>query len=200
VRRLLPCGADAVLVECDDATDALELWRRLITEPPDGVREAVPGARTVLVLGRADDSLRESLLTLRGVALTGSGSATVVIPVRYDGIDLDAVAKLARLTPGEVAERHSSPTYTVAFGGFVPGFAYLAGLDPALRLPRRETPRTSVPAGSVALADEYSGVYPSATPGGWHLIGTTDLLMFDPARDQAATLQPGMRVRFEAAP
>jgi KipI family sensor histidine kinase inhibitor len=199
VRRILPCGADAVLVECDDSTDALHLWHRLARDPPEGVREAVPGARSVLVLGQATSHLRETLRTLPGIPLPHGRAATVVIPVRYDGPDLEAVASLAGLTPGAVVARHAAARYTVAFGGFVPGFAYLTGLDPALRLPRRDTPRTRVPPGSVALADAYTGVYPSSTPGGWHLIGTTDLVMFDAAREPAATLRPGMRVRFEAA-
>lgn len=199
MRRILPCGAGALLVECDDGIDALQLWRRLSIDPPAGVREAVPGARTVLVLCRADSHLRKALLTLPGAAIEAASPLITIVPVRYDGDDLDAVATLARLTPGEVVARHAAPIYTVAFGGFVPGFAYLTGLDPALRLPRRATPRTRVPAGAVAIADEYTGVYPSPTPGGWHLIGTTDLVMFDAAREPAATLRPGMRVRFEAA-
>jgi allophanate hydrolase subunit 1 len=196
VRRILPYGGDARLVECDDPADALALWQRLVTDPPDGVREAVPGARTVLVIGGDTGSL-EALLTLPGAAPPGPGEGTVTIPVRYDGADLEAVARHAGLSVDAVIERHAAPTYTVAFGGFVPGFAYLTGLDPALRMRRRDTPRTRVPARSVAIADEYSAVYPSETPGGWHLLGTTDLVLFDPGRTPPARLRPGMRVRFE---
>jgi KipI family sensor histidine kinase inhibitor len=198
VRRLLPCGVDAVLVECGDGVDALQLWHRLTSEPPDGVREAVAGARTVLVLGNLDHGARQALLTLPGVPVNDSSAVTTVIPVRYDGVDLDAVAELTGLRKGEVIERHCEATYTAAFAGFVPGFAYLTGLDRALRLPRRDSPRTRVPAGSVAIADIYSAVYPADSPGGWHVIGTTELILFDPARVPAATLQPGARVRFEA--
>ncbi len=198
MRRVLPCGAEALLVQCDDHADALQLWHRLTQEPPQGVREAVLGAVTVLVVGTPSRGLCEVLLAIPGLPLEEADAPTVTVPARYDGADLDAVAGLTGLSPGEVVSRHSSPTYTVAFGGFVPGFAYLAGLDPRLRVPRRETPRTRVPAGAVAIAEEYSGVYPSASPGGWHLLGATELPMFDPARDPAATLRPGMRVRFEA--
>jgi KipI family sensor histidine kinase inhibitor len=197
MRRTLRCGADAILVECADAGDALRLWNRLDTEPPDGVREVVAGAQTVLLIGRTDEQLCEVLRTLPGLPLAHDEPSTVVIPVRYDGVDLDAVAGATHLTPEQVAQRHSQATYVVAFGGFVPGFAYLTGLDAALHLPRRDTPRTNVPAGSVAIAESYTGVYPSDTPGGWHLIGTTQLVVFDAAREPAATLRPGAPVRFE---
>jgi allophanate hydrolase subunit 1 len=198
VRRILPYGPGALLIECDEPSDALGLWQRLATEPPDGVREAVPGARTVLVIGEVD-ALGDALLTLPGATLPDAPPASLVVPVRYDGADLDAVAHRAGISVDTVIERHCTPTYTVAFGGFVPGFAYLTGLDPSLRMARRDTPRTSVPAGSVAIAEEYTGVYPAATPGGWHLLGTTAMAIFDPAREPAAALRPGMRVRFENA-
>jgi KipI family sensor histidine kinase inhibitor len=189
MRRILPYGPGALLIECDEPSDALHLWQRLATDPPVGVREAVPGACTVLVIGEVE-ALSDALLTLRGATPPDARAATVVVPVRYDGPDLDADA---------VIERHCAPTYTVAFGGFVPGFAYLTGLDPSLRMPRRDTPRTSVPAGSVAIAEEYTGVYPASTPGGWHLLGTTSITIFDPAHKPATALRPGMRVRFENA-
>ncbi len=99
----------------------------------------------------------------------------------------------------EVVERHTAPTYRCAFCGFAPGFAYLTGLDPALHLPRRPTPRTRVPAGSVAIAAEYAAVYPSASPGGWHLIGHTDATMWDATRDEPALVRPGTLVRFVIA-
>lgn len=197
MRRAVRCGARATLVECDDHDDAIALWHRLTAEPPDGVSEAVVGARTVLVVGAGSARLRETLLTAPGLPLAAADTALAIVPTRYDGADLDAVAGLTGLSSAEVVARHSAPTYAVSFGGFVPGFAYLTGLDPALRLPRRDSPRTTVPAGSVAIADEYSGVYPSATPGGWHLLGTTTLPLFDATRTPAATLRPGMRVRFE---
>ena len=119
------------------------------------------------------------------------------IPVRYDGPDLQEVAGLTGLSPDEVIHRHTQPEYLVYLLGFVPGFAYLGDLHPSLVLPRRSSPRTRVPAGSVAIAGAQTAVYPLATPGGWHLLGSTTLEMFDPAREPAALLRAGDRVRFE---
>jgi KipI family sensor histidine kinase inhibitor len=120
----------------------------------------------------------------------------VEIAVRYDGDDLHAVAAETGLAPHHVVEVHASVTYTVAFCGFAPGFAYLTGLDQRLHLPRLSTPRTRVPAGSVAIAAEYAGVYPRSSPGGWRLLGRTDADLFDPDRREPALLTPGTRVRF----
>lgn len=122
----------------------------------------------------------------------------VVLPVRYDGADLAEVASLTGLGVDEVVRRHTAATYTVAFGGFMPGFAYLTGLDPALHVPRRSSPRPRVPAGSVAVAGEFAAVYPAATPGGWRLLGTCATPLFDVHRDPPALLRPGTRVRFVA--
>ena len=120
------------------------------------------------------------------------------IPVTYDGPDLDVVAMSLGLSTEDVIGRHLAPTYTVDLIGFVPGWAYLGELDPALHLPRRAQPRPRVPAGSVAIAGNQTGVYPLVTPGGWHIIGHTDTVMFDPARDPPAILRPGDKVRFVA--
>ena len=122
----------------------------------------------------------------------------VVLDVRYDGPDLLYVARAAGLDVAEVVARHTGSEHVVAHGGFAPGFAYLDGLDPALHLPRRATPRSRVPAGSVAVAGGCSAVYPSASPGGWHLLGTCGTVLFDPRRDEPALLAPGTRVRFRA--
>ena len=121
----------------------------------------------------------------------------IVIPVRYYGPDLDEVGDRTGLARDEVVRRHCAPEYQVYLLGFSPGFAYLGDLDPALVLPRRSAPRTRVPAGSVAIAGAQTAVYPLATPGGWHLIGRTSAVMFDPAREPPALLRPGDRVRFE---
>jgi KipI family sensor histidine kinase inhibitor len=123
-----------------------------------------------------------------------------VIPVHYDGMDLDAVAAATRLSPGEVIARHSARSYTVDLLGFVPGFGYLSELDPSLQLPRRPEPRPRVPAGSVAIAAAQTAVYPLDTPGGWHIIGRTENVMFDPAREPSALLRAGDTVRFERVP
>jgi KipI family sensor histidine kinase inhibitor len=119
--------------------------------------------------------------------------------VHYDGADLAEVAKETGLSEREVVRLHANARYAVAFCGFAPGYGYLTGLDPRLHLPRRNTPRTKVPAGSVAIAGEYSAVYPRESPGGWHLIGRTDLVVWDVDRDPPQLLVPGTRVRFVEA-
>ena len=119
------------------------------------------------------------------------------IPVTYTGPDLDHVAQACNLRIAELIEVHSSPTYTVIMLGFLPGFPYLVGLPPVLHQPRRATPRTHVAAGSVAIAAEYTGIYPQASPGGWHILGTTPLRLFDPSHDPPTLLQPGDQVRFQ---
>lgn len=121
-----------------------------------------------------------------------------VIPVRYDGVDLEAVATATALSPAEVIARHTARKYSVDLLGFVPGFAYLSELDKSLQLPRRAEPRPRVSAGSVAIAAAQTAVYPLDTPGGWHIIGRTETAMFDPARDPPALLRPGDTVRFES--
>lgn len=199
--RVLRCGLDAVLVEVADREEVLALRSALRRAEPDGVTELVPAARTLLIrYDRRRMSLEgiESLLSegLAGVA-DEQAPGELIVPVRYDGADLTDVAELAGLSTREVVRRHLDANYTVAFCGFAPGFAYLTGLDPTLRLPRRESPRTQVPAGSVAIADEYTGVYPRSSPGGWRLIGHTDLVVWDLDRDPVTLLPPGTRVRFE---
>lgn len=124
----------------------------------------------------------------------------IVIPVSYCGADLAAVAEATGLTAEEVVTRHAAVEYSVYMIGFSPGFAYLGELDPALRLPRQAAPRARVPSGSVAIAGSQTAVYPHETPGGWHLIGRTDLAMFDGERDPPALLRAGNRVRFERVP
>jgi KipI family sensor histidine kinase inhibitor len=131
---------------------------------------------------------------------TPSSNQLVRIPVRYDGEDLDEVARRTGLTRAMVIELHSSREYRVYMLGFAPGFAYLGDLDSRLALPRRDSPRKRVPAGSVAIAEGQTAVYPSATAGGWHLIGGTDLEMFGIGRDPPALLAPGDRVVFERVP
>jgi KipI family sensor histidine kinase inhibitor len=123
----------------------------------------------------------------------------VTVPVVYDGADLDAVAELAGLTAEEVVARHTGRELVVGWLGFAPGFAYLIGLDPDLHVPRLDTPRTSVPAGSVAVAGPYSAVYPSASPGGWRLLGHTSLRVWDTGAVPPSLFRPGTRVRFERA-
>lgn len=168
----------------------------------DGVVDVVPAAETVLITC-TDAAARRTLSDAVGGVVTSATGAdlaeVVTVPVRYDGADLADVAAAAGLTVATVIELHSTVTYVAGFCGFSPGFAYLRGLPPDLQLPRRSTPRTSVPAGSVAIASEYAAVYPRASPGGWHLLGTTDVVLFDPTADPPAVIQPGTRVRFTPA-
>jgi len=136
---------------------------------------------------------------LRHVDRDDDDRAVVEIPVVYDGDDLDDVARATGLEPSDVIARHSGSSFRVDFCGFAPGFGYLRGLDPRLHLPRRATPRTRVPAGSVAIAAEFTAVYPRPSPGGWHLLGSTDRVMFDPDRSPPALFEPGVHVRFVAS-
>jgi KipI family sensor histidine kinase inhibitor len=203
--RLLPYGDRAVLAEVPDSATVLAVHAALRRLALPGVVELVPAARTVLVQFDLDRIDRVRLSTImEDLDLSSSDTVfgeDVRLPVRYDGADLASVAEAADCTVADVIRRHSSPEYTVAFCGFAPGFSYLTGLDRRLHLPRLATPRTQVPAGSVAIAGEYTGVYPSSSPGGWRLIGRTPLTLWRPEEDQPATLVPGTRVRFvEAGP
>ncbi len=196
--RVLPCGDRAVLVEVADTAEALALYATLRAEPLPGVIDLVPAARTVLVA--FDSPARTAAagtLTGRSLHSTATHPPRVVeLPVTYDGPDLPEVAALARLDVSEVVRRHRDAAYEVGFIGFAPGFAYLTGLDPALHVPRRDTPRTRVPAGAVAVAGPYAAVYPAPSPGGWRLIGHTDRTLWDLAADPPSLLRPGDRVRF----
>ncbi|MGI5527044.1 5-oxoprolinase subunit PxpB [Streptomyces syringium] len=201
--RALPVGRRALLVEVATAEQAqalhAELLRRRATGALPPVAEIVPAARTVLLDGLDNPRALAADLTSRPIPpLTAADSAAVVLPVRYDGADLAEVAALWRVPEDEVPRIHSALEFRVAFCGFAPGFGYLTGLPERLRVPRRSTPRTAVPAGSVGLAGPYTGVYPRSSPGGWQLIGRTDAALWDPAREPAALLAPGTRVRFEA--
>ena len=198
--RVLPCGSAALLVELGSGDEVARLHAGLEAAPPTGVEELVPGARSVLVRFDRSATDRQRLAeAVRAVPLLDAGtteSALVEIPVVYDGEDLEEVADLTGLSTAEVVARHSASSYRVAFCGFAPGFAYLTGLPAELHVPRRATPRVSVPAGAVAIAGEHAAVYPRSSPGGWRLLGRTDLVLWDLARDPPALLRPGTRVRF----
>lgn len=209
--RLLEMGDSAILVETGGIDDVLALAPALDDLVRSGdselaaVTDVVPAARTVLLVAdHAADLARIAVRVWRVAADLDRGPGrwpehVVEIPVRYDGPDLDEVASLTRLDVQEVVAAHTSTPWRVGFGGFAPGFAYLVGGDRRLTVPRRSSPRTSVPAGAVGLAGEFSGVYPRSSPGGWQLIGTTDVVLWDERRDPPALLQPGMGVRFVAA-
>ena len=191
-----PLGERALLIECDDV---LGMYAAVRAAAIAGVVDIVPAATTVLVRfsGPASAAI-PTLEALEPLPREARDTTEVEIDVLYDGPDLAAVAEMTGLSASEVVARHMAPTYDVAFCGFAPGFAYLRGVDHALVVPRHDSPRTRVPAGSVALAAGYTGVYPRSTPGGWQLIGRTDAPMFDPSREPPALLAPGMRVRFRA--
>ncbi|MFE3856615.1 allophanate hydrolase subunit 1 [Streptomyces griseorubiginosus] len=202
--RTLPVGDDALLVEVSSGEEAQALHAELVRRRAEGslsVREIVPAARTVLLDGLTDPARLAAELTAAEVPPAPPRAREVVeLRVRYDGPDLADVAAHWGVSPREVARIHAGTEFTVAFCGFAPGFGYLTGLPARYDVPRRSTPRTAVPAGSVALAGPYTGVYPRSSPGGWQLIGTTDAVLWDHARVPAALLSPGTRVRFVEAP
>ena len=198
--RFLPVSLTAILVELAGLDETLALFASLQADPMDGIEEMVPAARTLMIHFRPEKVTPEELaarIAARDLSAKIAPSEHLVeIPVRYDGEDLADVAELTGLSVEEVIRRHTQSEFTVAFCGFAPGFGYLVGGDPTLHVPRRKSPRTRIPAGSVALAGAFSGVYPQASPGGWQIIGTTPLRMWDIDRDPGALFQPGYRVRF----
>ncbi|MEV5982996.1 allophanate hydrolase subunit 1 [Streptomyces sp. NPDC052114] len=198
--RALPVGDRALLVELADGAEAQALHAELLRRRATGalrVREIVPAARTVLLDGLDEPARVGAELPAWDIPpLPARTEAVLEIPVRYDGPDLVDVAAHWDVPVPEVARIHAAAEFRVAFCGFAPGFGYLTGLPRRYEVPRRATPRTAVPAGSVALAGPYTGVYPRTSPGGWQLIGSTDAVLWDHARVPAALLSPGTRVRF----
>ena len=194
--RVLPFGPSAVLAEYDSLAEVMAVDDALRASGLAGLEDVVPAARTVMVTFSRVDRVALHALLVPTVAGPRPPGPVVEIPVVYDGVDLDEVAAASGLSTDEVIEVHSSQIYSAAFLGFTPGWAYLVGLPDSLRLPRRSTPRTSVAAGSVAIANEFTGVYPTVSPGGWHLLGHTDERMFDVDRGKPALVMAGDRVRF----
>ena len=199
--RFLPTGPRALLIEVADLDEVFalqaEVQRRRTGGWAPSLQDVIPGARTVLLDGL--DDVKATIREIGGWTVTpvaGSEGETIEIECVYDGPDLAQVASTWNVSPEAVGGYHASLAHTVAFGGFAPGFAYLAGLDDDHAVPRRENPRTRVPAGSVAVAGVYSGVYPRESPGGWQLIGRTEAPLWDPERDPPALLVPGHPVRF----
>jgi KipI family sensor histidine kinase inhibitor len=221
--RLLELGDTGLLVELPDLDAVLDLLAGLTRDlaerdggrdgGPNGgagpasvsapeVVDLVPAERTLLVRfdpARADPArVRDWVTGTRPARRAAAATERVELPVRYDGQDLDDVGRLTGLGPDGVVAAHTGRDWTVAFTGFAPGFGYLVGGDPRLRVPRLAESRVRVPAGSVALAGDYSGVYPRPSPGGWRLIGRTDVAVWDLDRDPPALLRPGVAVRFVA--
>jgi KipI family sensor histidine kinase inhibitor len=200
-RDVLRYGDRALLVEVDEPSAAAAVRVGLEQRPLPGQVDLVPAARTVLVLldrspTEADVALLRQLPVSDATAAADSGA--VELPVVFDGPDLAEVAALTDRPAAALVQVLTTTAFTVAFGGFAPGFGYLTGLPEELHLPRRGTPRTRVPRGSVGLAGPYAGVYPRESPGGWQLVGRTDAVLFDVDRDPPALLRPGVRVRFRA--
>ncbi|SFP74739.1 sensor histidine kinase inhibitor, KipI family [Amycolatopsis arida] len=195
-------GTDAVLLDCASLAEAVAARATVAAAGRDDVVELVPGARSLLIQVRGGERALTEIRELVESADLAHPPATeareVVLDVRYDGADLDEVARTAGLDVAEVVALHTGAEYTVAFTGFAPGFGYLTGLPEPLRQPRLATPRTRVPAGSVGVAGEFTGVYPRSSPGGWRLLGRTDAVLFDPRAERPALLAPGDRVRFRS--
>jgi KipI family sensor histidine kinase inhibitor len=199
VSRIRSFGEAALLVELDGPEAAQGLRRALLAEPIESVTGLVPGRASLLVEFDAlatDAATIEAELASRTPAPEAAGRLRR-IPVVYDGADLAEVAALVGLPVAAVAEAHAAGEHRVLFGGFAPGFAYVGGLPASWRIPRLATPRTRTPAGSVAVADGMTGIYPAELPGGWRIIGRTPLTLFDPRREPPVYLEPGDRVRFE---
>jgi KipI family sensor histidine kinase inhibitor len=206
--RLLPSGEAALLVECDSLDEVLALHDALASDPRPGLVELVPAARTILVavdperlpLESAETWVRrvQGATTSAGADRRGPVDDEAIVRVMYDGDDLDETAARLGWSAESLVARHSAARWRVAFGGFAPGFGYLVSDDWPFEVPRLDAPRTRVPAGAVALAGAFSGVYPRESPGGWRLIGRTDADLWNPDRADPALLAPGRRVRFEA--
>ncbi|MFD1714597.1 allophanate hydrolase subunit 1 [Amnibacterium flavum] len=202
--RVLPYGDRALLAEYGDAEETIAAYRALEATRPPGVVALVPAARTVLVrveptaltLGNAERWVRET----EPIESEDDPGALVVIPVHYDGPDLSDTADLLGMSVAGLIAAHSAADWRCGFVGFSPGFGYLSAADWAHEVPRLATSRPRVPAGSVAVAAGFAGVYPRESPGGWRILGRTDADLWDVDRTPPALLIPGARVRFEAIP
>jgi KipI family sensor histidine kinase inhibitor len=187
-------------VECADALEVAATYEALRSRRAElGAVEVVPAARTVLLDGLEDVAAVHQLLVdwrVEPGATRESDGPLVQLPTRYDGEDLEEVARQWGVSASEVVRIHQDCTFRVLFCGFAPGFAYCTGLPEGLTVSRRADPRPKVPAGSVALAGEYTSVYPSSSPGGWQLIGRTDVPLWQAGTEEPALLVPGTRVRF----
>jgi KipI family sensor histidine kinase inhibitor len=202
---VLDYGDQALLLQFDSTTDVLA-WAAALREAAlPGVLDIVPASRTVLLKldgPRHQSAVRHRLRRLRvapDLVATAPPEEPTVIDVVYDGADLAEVADRTGLTTAQVINAHTGTPWQVGFGGFAPGFAYLVGGDPRLAVPRRSEPRSAVPAGAVGMAGEFTGIYPRRSPGGWQLIGHTDVVLWDIDRPNPALLTPGMWVQFRAA-
>ncbi|WP_347111301.1 5-oxoprolinase/urea amidolyase family protein [Paenarthrobacter sp. S56] len=201
VRSVRPVGTRAVLAELDGLPDVLALQSMLDKSPLPGQVDVLAAAETVMVVGEsaaATKAIGARLMELELTPPRDADSRLVTIETVYDGEDLADVAELTGLSVDGVVAAHTGQIWTVAFAGFAPGFGYMVGENQSLTVPRRSSPRTAVPAGSVALGGQYSAVYPRRSPGGWQLIGRTGARMWDLDRAQPALVRPGDRVQYRA--
>jgi inhibitor of KinA len=209
--RLVPAGDSGWLIELPERLDAdvntraIEIARAVEHSQLSGVTDIVVGYRSVMVyvdpLAVPRSWIKSALETIAAQPSPSSAPAgnTVIVPVCYEdayGPDLGDVARFAHCSVDEVITLHLAPEYRVYVVGFVPGFAYMASVDPRIAAPRRPSPRLRVPAGSVAVAAGQTGIYPAETPGGWHVIGRTPVKPYDPSRENPFLFHPGDRVRF----
>jgi KipI family sensor histidine kinase inhibitor len=202
-----PVGDHSVLFELESNAAVHAVAAAARERFGDQLTEIVPGHRTLLLVSPAESVTPDfsELASVAGAtcaeprtdAADLPDASVITIPVHYDGDDLKVIARALGVERRRVIELHSAPLYAVAFIGFAPGFPYLVGLPPELELPRLEVPRLRVPSGSVAVAAGYCGIYPRSSPGGWNLLGRTDVELFNPSSDPPALLAPGDHVRFE---
>jgi KipI family sensor histidine kinase inhibitor len=191
-----------VLLECDSLVEMSAARATVSAAEPAGIVELVPGARSLLIAVLPGSNALDEVRALLDSADLEHPPEThpheIVLDVRYDGEDLELVARDAGVGVDEVVALHTGAQYTVAFTGFAPGFGYLTGLPEPLKQSRLDTPRTRVPAGSVAVAGEFTGVYPRSSPGGWRLLGRTETVLFDPHAERPSLFAPGDKVRFRS--
>ncbi|CAB4334784.1 MAG: 5-oxoprolinase subunit PxpB [Actinobacteria bacterium] len=191
------CGPNALLIDCGQ--EFVTAVSTVLMKSAKFV-DVIPAEQSVMVMSNSAVDANEVLTLIESSTEkhTGSVGRDIELPMTYDGADLAEAAQLCHVSTHELIALHSEVTYQAIFAGFAPGFIYCTGLPEKLQLPRRAIPRIAVPAGSVAMADIYTAVYPLESPGGWHLLGTTDVVMFDPNRHPESFLSPGDRVRFVA--
>jgi KipI family sensor histidine kinase inhibitor len=200
--RFLSVNVDSFLIELQSLEETIALYKALQHQSFVGIEDCIPAAKTILVFFNELETSFDHLVTIIGQLSIDVNdlqqNKTVIIPISYQGEDLVPVAELQGMTVSEVINKHRKSVWNVAFIGFAPGFAYLTSQDrPFTDIPRLKTPRKKIPAGSLGLAGQYSGIYPKDSPGGWQLIGSTAEKMWDLERENPALLLPGMSVQFE---
>lgn len=200
--RLRVIGESGILVELRDPVERRLLHAALLQNPAPALTELVPAAVTIMLKTATAEAIPAVLEHLRALLASGIEEVAAadveptIIEVRYDGEDLAAVAEILGISERDVVARHTGQLWTVEFAGFMPGFGYMSGAAGGMTVPRRQSPRTRIPPGSVALAGDFTGIYPQASPGGWQLIGTTDAVLWDTEATPPTVMVPGARIQF----